>query len=441
VAATSSDGAVNVSLPRTGLRGLSLAYVSAVCHFAATATVIGSLAVCAAAETGYQKEITVAAATRLDWTFVISNQSVVDPPEEWLQGYDSTRQRYEQFVPPASKGKNDGLPMVLFVSAGDSPAGWNQLETVCKQKGILFASPYGAGNNTPMPRRVRLILDVLDDVRRQHKIDPDRTYIAGFSGGARVALAVAFALPELFGGAIPVCAGGDLRDETWLRHRAIDRLSIAFLTGPDDFNLGEVERFRGPMFSEIGIRTKVTVVPKLGHAIPDARSFQTALDWLDAGAADRRKFAAQYPASHLTSDRAPGREEQARMLLQEAGIRIKDRKKTYSGLMQLQGVMTRWSDLPAGESAKRTLLEYERDGDKAWEQDDIAEQRRFLIARARGLDAYASGKLPDQYARQRPDMARAAVELWETIVNDGQDAKAVAEGKRRIPILQKLAEK
>lgn len=392
-----------------------------------------------AAETGYQKEVTVAQPTRLDWTFVVSNQSVVDPPAEWLRGYDSQQQRYELFV-PSVKAKNDGPPMILFISAGDAPAGWSQLESVCKQKGIVFASPYGAGNNTPMPRRVKTVLDVLDDVRRQHRIDPDRTYIAGFSGGGRVACAIAFALPELFGGAIPVCAGGELRDEPWLRHRAIDRLSLAFLTGTEDFNQSEVERFRGPMFSEMGIRTKVFVVPKLGHAIPDAKSFQTSLEWLDAGAVERRKLAKQYPASRILSDEAPRREEQAKALLDEGLLRLKDRKTIFAGLMQLQGVMTRWSDLPAAEAAKKTLLEYDSKADKPWEADDIAEQRKFLIARVRALDAYASGKLPEQYAKQRPDMAKAAIALWQNVIEDGGDTKAVAEGKRRIPELNKLAE-
>lgn len=393
-----------------------------------------------AADTGYEKTATVDEPTRLDWTFALANQSVVDAPAEWLQNYDSRQQRYERFVPPAPKSRNDGSPAILFVSAGDNPAGWSQLESVCRQKGIVFASPYDAGNNTPMPRRVRIVLDVLDDLRRQCRIDPDRTYIAGFSGGGRVACAIAFALPELFGGALPVCAGGELREEPWLRHRAIDRLSIAFLTGTEDFNQGEVERFRGPMFSEMGIRTKVTVVPKLGHSIPDAKAFQAALEWLDAGAADRRKLAQRFPASRITGDHSPTRQEQAQALLSEAQSRLKDRKTMFSGLMQLQGVMNRWPDLAEAESAKRMLLEYESKQDKPWEADDIAEQRKFLIARARALDVYASGKLPDQYVKQRPDMAAAAIELWKVIVEDGADAKAAAEGKRRIPALQKLIE-
>lgn len=403
---------------------------------------------------GYQKEVTVLAATRLDWVFANSNQSVTNPPAEWLEGYDSTKQRYEVFVPAAVKaaasktkikvkGKNvepadPGLPLVLFISAGDQPAGWSQLQSVCQQRGIVFASPYGAGNNTSMPKRIRIVLDVLDDLRRKHRIDTDRTYLAGFSGGGRVACGITFALPELFGGVIPICAGGDLREEPWLRHRVIDRLSVAMITGTGDFNRGEVERFRGPMLTDSGVRTKVTTVEKLGHDIPDAKTFADVIEWLDAGAADRRKLAAKHPASRIGPEAAPTRDEWAKSLLAEGQLRLKEPKTLYSGLMQLQGTMQRWPDLKAADEAKRILLEYEARQEKPWEEDDIDEQRRFLIARARALDAYASGELPPQYANQRKEMLEAAINLWTLIIQDGQDDKAVDDGQRRLSKLKAL---
>ena len=420
------------------------------------AVLVIALANCAvlAEESGYQKEVTVREPTRLDWVFANANQSVTNPPAEWLEGYDSTKQRYELFVPATakaavpktknkSKAKNTepvdaGLPLVLFISAGDQPSGWEQFQPACQQKGIVFASPYNAGNNTPMPRRIRIVFDVLDDLRRRHRIDADRTYIAGFSGGGRIACGIAFALPELFGGVIPVCASGDLRDEPWLRHRVIDRLSVAMITGTGDFNRGETERFRGPMLTDVGVRTKVTVVENLGHGIPDGKTFANVIEWLDAGAADRRKFAAKHPASRIGPDATPTRDEWAKSLLAEGQSRLKEPKTLYSGLMQLQGVMARWPDLKAANEAKRVLLEFEARQEKPWEEDDIDEQRRFLIARVRGLDAYASGELPPQYANQRKDMVEAAINLWMLVIQDGHDDKAVDDGRRRLPKLQAM---
>lgn len=386
--------------------------------------------------------VRVTGPTRLDWVFALANQSPEKPPKEWLKGYDSTEQTYDLFVPEhqGAAGADPTMPLVLFISAGNNAAGWGNWEAVCRQHGILFAAPRDAGNNTPMPRRVRIILDVLDDVGRRFRVDPDRTYVAGYSGGARVASAIAFALPEYFGGIAAVCGGNDLREEVWLRQRVADRLSVALVTGEQDFNRGEAERFRGPMLNAVGVRTKVWVVPGMGHSIPDEAVFGGVFDWLEQQVKARRMLAEKYPASRGAGEKPLSREEWANALYEESTQRLEKPETLYSGLMQLKGLSVRWEGLTAADKAKKLLQEYDSRTERPWEKEDLAEQRRHLIARARGVDAYASGDLPDQYLRQRPAMIAAAIQLWQVIVQDGQDMEAAAEGKRRIPELRKLLE-
>jgi dienelactone hydrolase len=386
---------------------------------------------------GLQARVRVSAETRLDWTFAVATRSVARPPAEWLGDYDSTKQEYLLFVPPTYNPRQ-AYPVVLFIAPGNDAGGWKEWEPVCKKEGVIFAAPYGAGNGVSGKRRARIVLDVLDDVRRNYTIDPDRTYITGFSGGGRIACAIGFALPEYFGGVLPVCAAGELREEPWLRHRAIDRLSVGFLTGENDFNRGECERFRGPVLAEVGVRTRVWVAPKVGHSVP-AALLPEAFKWLEDGLAKRRELAKKFPASRVAGSTAPGREDWAKLLLREGKDRLADKKTQYSGLMQLKGCLDRWPDTAAGAEAKKLLLEYDAKPEKPWEEEDIAEQRRFLIATARGLSDYASGPLPKEYVKQRPEMAEEAVKLWAVILKDGQDEKAVAEAKKRIPELLKLA--
>lgn len=391
--------------------------------------------------TDYHASVNVAGPTRLDWVFALANQSPAQPPSDWLPAdYSSSAQRYELFVPPEynPKNKKKTWPVVLFISAGAEPAGWQQFEPACRKQGVIFASPLAAGNDCPMQQRVRIVLDVLDDLRRNYRTDPDRTYIGGISGGGRVACAIAFSLPELFGGAIPVCASGDLREEGWLRQRVIDRLSVALLTGEQDFNRGEVERFRGPFLKEVGVNARVWVYPGMGHTIPDARDLPEVLTWLDSGAAARRKLAKQYSASALSAENPPGREAWSKLLLDEARGRMKQPKTLYSGLVQLQGIAARWPNLPAATTATELLREYDAKEVRPWDADDINEQRKFLIARARSIDAYGSGPLPEQYAEQRADMLQAAIELWRQVVADSPDSEAGKEGAERIPALEQL---
>jgi predicted esterase len=368
----------------------------------------------------------------------LSNRSLPRPPADWLPAdYDSAKQSYELFVPQRPDPKAP-LPVVLYISPANQAAGWKSFEGPCKQMGFLFAGVRDAGNDVPIKKRVRIVLDVLDDVRRQFPTDPDRTYLAGFSGGGRIACAIGFALPDVCGGVLPICAAGDLREETWLRQRVIDRLSVAALTGQNDFNRGEVERWRVPFLQAVGVRARSWVEPNLGHGIPGEKTLAEALRWLDEAAPKRRELARAYPAMRLAADAAPGREEQAKALLAEGKERLKKPATLYSGLMLLQGCMARWPDLPAGEEAKKILLEYDARPEKPWEADDIAEQRRFLIARARSLDAYASGDLPPQYIKQRPDMLKQAIELWKQVQADGPDTEAGRQAAKRIPELEKL---
>jgi predicted esterase len=402
---------------------------------------LGSPTAAAAERVGHSPSVRVSAPTRLDWVFAVSNQSPAEPPADWLPGYEATAQTYERYV-PAGLGRTASPGLILFVSAGPRPQGLEAFRKTCDERLLVFVSPHNAGNGVDGRQRIRIILDCLDDVRREYGIDPDRTYIAGFSGGGRIACGVGFSLPEQFGGVIPVCAAGDLREETWLRQRVIDRLSVAHLTGDGDFNRGEVERFRGAMLAGVGVRTKVWVAPRTGHVIPRSEFADQAVAWLDEGLKARRELARAYPAirAPAKADGPPAdRETVAASLLAEAKQRLERPATAYSGLMLAKGVLERWPDLPAAREARTLLARAEEGGVPGWEEADVAHQRKFLIARARGVSDYASGELPPQYAPQRPAMARAAVELWNLVIEDGQDREAVVEARRRLPELEKLA--
>ncbi len=407
-------------------------FSSVVCALLATL----SMPACAAdTPLGHSPEVSVSAATRLDWVYALANQSPAEPPATLLNNYQSTQQAFELFV-PEQYSPDKSWPVILFVSPDNRGTGFQAWRRVCSREQIIFASPHAAGNNTPMPTRIRIVMDVLDDLRRRYNVDPDRTYIGGFSGGGRVACSIAFALPEYFGGVLPVCAGGELREESSLRRRVIDRLSVAHLTGESDFNRGECERLHQTELSGVGVRCRTWVAPELGHAIPNADILAEAFEWLEAGLPDRRALAKRWPASSLKDP--VSREDWAALLLQEGRQRLQRRDTFHSGLMQIKSVYVRWNDLPTAKLASDILTKAEQDPDQSWQTDDVNEQRRFLIARARAVDAYGSGPLPKQYEKQREAMLTAAMQLWELVLQDGQDKGAVTEAKRRIPQLKTL---
>ena len=355
-----------------------------------------------------------------------------------------TKQTAHELFVPNRKDAKKPVPAILFVSAGRrTRRRWKAFESVCKDKGIAFIGVRGAGNNVAAGKRVRIILDCFDDVRRQIPLDPDRTYISGFSGGARIACAVAFALPEYFGGVLPICAGGDLREEQWLRFRIADRLSAALVTGDTDFNRGELERWKGPMWKDLGIRTKVWTQPKMGHAMPSAATLTETVAWLDQGIDARASLAKKAPASRAAPESVPGRDAAAAALFKEGEGLLEGKATQYRGLMVMKGVYKRWPDTDTGKAARKMLEGFEAKKEKPWEVEDVAELRKQFTAEARALSDYTLNGIPagSPYEKDRPEMVKQAIELWSALIGDAPNSELAKEGKKRVAELEELTKK
>lgn len=210
--------------------------------------------------TGFQTRVEVKQPTRLDWEFVASGfgKDALKLPSD----YDSKQQRFQLYVPKTYRAER-AWPLVVFVSPGDDPLGWRYWQKGCESSEVLFCAAFGAGNNCPPGKRIRIVLDMLDQVRRDYRIDPDRTYVTGFSGGGRVACTLGFSIPEYFGGVIPVCGTNPLNSLDYLRHRTQDRLSVAFVTGEP---------------TSIAVKTKNTWLPS-SHNSVSARNCGSYQNW------------------------------------------------------------------------------------------------------------------------------------------------------------------
>jgi hypothetical protein len=102
-----------------------------------------------------------------------------------------------------------GFALLVFVPPWEDarlPPGWT---AALDRYGVIFVSAARSGNNESVfDRREPLALLAAHNVVRRYAVDPERVYIGGFSGGARVALRLALAYPDVFRGAI-LNAGSD----------------------------------------------------------------------------------------------------------------------------------------------------------------------------------------------------------------------------------------
>lgn len=179
------------------------------------------------------------------------------------------------FVPPA-----DDLPL---------PSDWGR---VLDREGILLVVPRGADNEADVfGRRIPAVLHAQHHAVQTFRIDPARTFVGGFSGGARLAQRVALAWPDVFRGSLQfagsVVVGENLLPpppRQWLdlaRERSRFVLVSGTLDGPNRRNDAEADaRLQALCFS--GVHRFGP--PRLDHWMPDARGLAKALAQLQAPA-------------------------------------------------------------------------------------------------------------------------------------------------------------
>ncbi len=329
--------------------------------------------------------------------------------------YDSTRQKYQLYVPPAYDASK-AWPIVLAVSPGDSPLGWASWRKTCEDRGVIFCAPYGTGDNVAAERRVRVVLDVLDDVRRRYHVDPDQTYLAGFGGGGRVACAVAVALPEFFGGVVAAGDGTPLNGLEYLRWRVRDRLSVALVAPGKEHPLG-------PYFDDMGVRCKTWADDKSAADGPSAAALTEAYAWL-ADDLDRRRADARARPGLAAPDEAYTNLQEATLAVDAAKAELARPHGAYRAATLLEGIDARWGRTQPADAARSMLQDLKADPvqRRKWEDERNAEERRSLAAQAR-------------LAEQLGDL-RAELRAWDVLAAAHADT---AEGKKAAGEAKRLA--
>lgn len=380
---------------------------------------------------GFNARVRVLGPSRLDWSFVTPADVLAATPREALAGYMATQTIYQLFIPPTYRA-NQAHPLIFFVSPSDNPNELVRFEALCRKYGVIFASPYFAGDDTTPARRIRIALDVLDDVRLRLRVDTDRLYLAGFAGGAPVADQIAFSYPEVVGGVLSLGAAGGLRSEPYLRDRVAQRLSVALACGEMSPLRGEMQQYRHPVLRDSEVRTKLWLTPRAGHALPPAGQLEEMFAWLEDARTDRARLPRKYPTLRVADGAVPGAEDWAEGLVVEARKRLEDRQTRDSGLMLLDGVVGRWKGSEAARVASRELARHD-DGKKVYRR----RQQEFAYREATALDAYlAAPRVPPDRLRKLL-LERLAVACWQEVEKNGPDTKEGLEAGRRLGELRK----
>lgn len=180
----------------------------------------------------------------------------MDPAEG---SYALDTESFEVSVPDNYSSETPfGLFIWISPADGGGVAGPDNLQ-VLQQEKLIWIGANNSGNDRYNWYRTGLALDAAHNMQQLYNIDPDRIYVAGYSGGGRVASSLALLYPEVFqGGAyffgcgyfrkVPVPKRSDAYWEPSFPlpprselERTKKRNRYVLVTGENDFNRIEIK--------------------------------------------------------------------------------------------------------------------------------------------------------------------------------------------------------
>jgi len=217
---------------------------------------------------------------------------------------DPAVEKYFLYVPPGYDG-SEGYGLIVFTNASDRltqlPAGWGD---VLNARKYIFVAAQNVGNDQPRGRRLGLAVMGALKTKERYRINPNRVYAAGFSGGARMAGMLGFYRPDIFQGTLQNCGADFYRpvavvhatsqlDTAGNRYGVIETseeevrrakaVRFVLVTGTNDFRRGNIlDIFHGG-FEQDGFQAKLFDIPGMAHDICDGVTLSQALDFLEKG--------------------------------------------------------------------------------------------------------------------------------------------------------------
>jgi Esterase PHB depolymerase len=211
-----------------------------------------------------------------------------------------SEEKFVVYVP--SQAPHHGYALLVFVPPWQDerlPQGW---ASVLDHYGVIFVSAARSGNDeSVLGRREPLALIASHNIIGRYAVDPERVYIAGFSGGSRVAMHLALGYPDVFRGALLNAGSDPIGDagapppppkELFLQFQNSTRL--IYVTGENDFShLSMAVDSMQSMQEWCVFDVYAEVTPRAWHEVADSSALSRALDaLLNPVPPDQNKLAA-----------------------------------------------------------------------------------------------------------------------------------------------------
>ena len=203
------------------------------------------------------------------------------------QPIDLAHERFTVYVPSHLPARGYGL--LVFIPPWENamlPVGW---AAILDRRGVIFVSAANSGNGMNiLDRRDPLALLAAHNIMQRFRVDPERTYLGGFSGGSRVALRLALGYPDLFRGVLLNAGSDPIGDvqvplpPTELFSRFQEMTRIVYITGQNDaVNADKDAASTRSMLEWCVFDWYAERTPWTGHEVAGPAVLGRALDMLD----------------------------------------------------------------------------------------------------------------------------------------------------------------
>ena len=189
---------------------------------------------------------------------------------------------WDVYVPEGYRA-DEPAGVLVFISPSDSGSPHRGWSGVMDERNLIWIGANRSGNRVFVPRRVLLSVLALAAIQTDYVLDEERVYIAGFSGGGKVASMVSTEYANTFKGGVFIC-GVEFWDVD--RPRLFDSIKsnrYVFLSGEHDHALEPTKRtYRA--YRDAGVPAiKLLNVRNMGHEYPPRRELGRAIEFLDLG--------------------------------------------------------------------------------------------------------------------------------------------------------------
>lgn len=178
--------------------------------------------------------------------------------------------------------------LLVWIDARERPKIPKSWLAYLEKKGLIFVAAHNSGNGqSDIDRRIPLALHAVYNLKKKYSIDNNRVYIAGLSGGARVASHLAMTYGDIFSGGYFIAGNDSIGSanipvpKSSILNNIQNNNRYVFLSGKHDTLVYAKTKKTISSFKQVCILNILQQQPRIGHGMPKTSFFARAITFLD----------------------------------------------------------------------------------------------------------------------------------------------------------------